>query len=231
MDNKKTELSNEVVKSLIKVSLSTLIMAVILFVAAGRLNWTMAWVYVALLTVNTVVISFLMDPELIVERSGFQEGMKRWDIVLVILMARVGPLSMLVVAGLDARFGWSASLSLAIRMAGLALAALGLIVTDWALLVNKFFSAVVRIQADRNHTVITDGPYRFVRHPGYLGAMLHYVGMPLMLGSLWTLIPTMLTIGVTVARTALEDKTLREELDGYREYTEQTRYRLLPGVW
>jgi protein-S-isoprenylcysteine O-methyltransferase Ste14 len=101
----------------------------------------------------------------------------------------------------------------------------------WAMGANAFFSEAVRIQEERGHTVVTDGPYRYVRHPGYVGAILALFATPLLLGSLWALIPAGLaTIGYVV-RTALEDKTLQEELDGYTEYAQQTRYRLLPGVW
>ena len=108
---------------------------------------------------------------------------------------------------------------------------LGMGLFDWAMLSNRFFSGTVRIQEDRGHTVVADGPYRVVRHPGYVGMIVMFVLPPLVLGSLWALIPAGLAALATVIRTALEDKTLQVELPGYAEYAQRTRYRLLPRVW
>jgi protein-S-isoprenylcysteine O-methyltransferase Ste14 len=99
------------------------------------------------------------------------------------------------------------------------------------MLANRFFSAVVRIQTDRGHVVVSDGPYRVMRHPGYAGGMLSYLASPLLLSSLWMFIPAVLTVAAMVARTALEDRTLRAELPGYADYARRVRYRLLPGLW
>jgi protein-S-isoprenylcysteine O-methyltransferase Ste14 len=96
---------------------------------------------------------------------------------------------------------------------------------------NKFFSTSVRIQMERDHTVASGGPYRYVRHPGYVGYIVSGFAAPLALGSLWALIPAAITLCLLVVRTALEDRTLQDELDGYREYAARVRYRLLPGVW
>jgi protein-S-isoprenylcysteine O-methyltransferase Ste14 len=101
----------------------------------------------------------------------------------------------------------------------------------WAMAVNNYFSLVVRIQKDRGHTVVTGGPYHYVRHPGYVGGILFQLGTPLLLGSMWALIPAGLTVLLLVVRTALEDRTLLKELEGYQEYAQQTHYRLLPGLW
>jgi protein-S-isoprenylcysteine O-methyltransferase Ste14 len=103
--------------------------------------------------------------------------------------------------------------------------------SSWALIVNRFFSGTVRIQTERGHHVVTDGPYRIVRHPGYAGGLLGFVMIPFLLDSLWALIPTFLLTVVLVVRTALEDATLQKELPGYAEYAQRTRYRLIPGVW
>ena len=96
---------------------------------------------------------------------------------------------------------------------------------------NRFFSSVVRIQKDRGHTVVTGGPYQFVRHPGYVGGILSALGTALLLGSWWAFVPTGLLVCVIVVRTALEDRTLQAELEGYRDYAGRVRYRLLPGIW
>ena len=101
----------------------------------------------------------------------------------------------------------------------------------WSMAANAFFSQTVRIQKDRGHTVATGGPYRYVRHPGYAASILFQIATPLILGSVWAFIPCGLTVLLSVVRTALEDRTLLEELPGYAEYAQQTRYRLLPGIW
>lgn len=137
----------------------------------------------------------------------------------------------LIVCGLDVRFGWRPEIPLSIQIVAFVLMALGSLLGTWAMSVNRFFSGVVRIQTDRGHTVVTDGPYRFIRHPGYAGGVVANLTGPLALGSVWALIPSALVVLLTVVRTALEDKTLREELPGYQEYTQRVRYRLLPWVW
>jgi protein-S-isoprenylcysteine O-methyltransferase Ste14 len=140
-------------------------------------------------------------------------------------------LAMMIVAGLDERFGWSPQVLLTPRLVALAVMVSGYVVGTWAMAVNRYYSAVVRIQKDRGQTVVTDGPYRFVRHPSYATGIVSSLMIPILLGSLWALIPTILVALGTIIRTVLEDKTLLEELDGYKEYATQTRYRLLPGIW
>jgi protein-S-isoprenylcysteine O-methyltransferase Ste14 len=147
------------------------------------------------------------------------------------LVAIYGPLVTLVVAGLDRRWGWRPEVPWVWALIGAALLVLASAFAAYAMLTNRFFSAVVRIQRERGHTVVTAGPYRWVRHPGYAGGVACHLAMPILLGSLWALIPGVLTAGLTVLRTALEDRTLRAELPGYSEYARRTRYRLLPGVW
>ena len=167
------------------------------------------------------------------ERAQYKdsEGVKPWDRKLILLIAVIGPLAMIIVAGLDKRFGWSTPMSLVISLAALVVAVLALAFSTWALVENRFFSAVVRIQTDRGHSVCSTGPYHVVRHPGYAGGILFYLMTPLILSSWWAFIPALFTTIFTIIRTHLEDKTLQAELDGYRAYTHQTRYRLLPGVW
>jgi protein-S-isoprenylcysteine O-methyltransferase Ste14 len=134
--------------------------------------------------------------------------------------------------GLDARYGWTSdSFALVVKLIALALALIGFAFGSWALMENRFFSGVVRIQVERDHHVVTTGPYRWVRHPGYAGALLNYWMVPFFLDSLWTLIPVFAMTIVLIVRTSLEDRTLQAELSGYREYTQTTRFRLLPGIW
>lgn len=116
-------------------------------------------------------------------------------------------------------------------MVGFIFITFGYAFAVWALLENRFFSSVVRIQTDRGHVVCDTGPYRFVRHPGYAGNILPLFGIVLALGSIWTLIPAAVATIITVIRTQLEDQTLQEELSGYRDYAQRVRYRLIPGIY
>lgn len=141
------------------------------------------------------------------------------------------PLLTLVIAGLDHRWKWSLEMPLPLEITAAAVFAIGTAWVSWAMVSNRFFAPVVRIQRDRGHIVATTGPYRFMRHPGYVGITVCGTAVPIMLGSLWGLVPALLGLCVAVLRTALEDHALQDELDGYREYASQVRYRLIPGIW
>jgi protein-S-isoprenylcysteine O-methyltransferase Ste14 len=227
----KPETNRSIFKGLLKIGIFILALAAIFFLCAGRLNLVMAWVYITMVLVNTSITSLIMNPELIAERSGIGKDTKKWDIIPALLIGRIGPLVILVVAGLDVRFRWSQQIPLALQIVALGIAILGLLVADWAVVSNKFFSGVVRIQKERGHTVVTRGPYRYVRHPGYVGAILHNIAAPVILSSLWGLLPAGFVVCVTIIRTALEDRTLQEELDGYNAYAKRVPYRLLPSIW
>lgn len=220
----------------LRLVLVLVVMGGVLFGAAGRLDWVMGWIFVASMFINTAVSRLLIArkyPDLITERAGSLEKQdaKAWDRTIVPIVAIYGPLVILIVAGLNRRFGWPPEIPLWLQIVGLAVATVGTYFGTWAMLVNRFFSGVVRIQTDRGHTVVDSGPYRIVRHPAYLGSLVTWVGTAFMLGSPWTLIPAALIAVLTVVRTALEDRTLIAELPGYAEYTQRTRYRLLPGIW
>jgi protein-S-isoprenylcysteine O-methyltransferase Ste14 len=207
--------------------------AATLFVPASTLNWTMGWALVGLYAVwvaATALILIPNTPELLIERATRKKGNKTWDTVLLSIVG-LTTIAKHVLAGLDVRFGWTAQMPLALQIAALVIAALGYALGTWAMAANAFFSKIVRIQDDRGHTVATSGPYQYVRHPGYVGTIAFELATPIMLGSLWALIPGGLAALLFVLRTAFEDRTLHEELDGYRDYAEQVRYRLLPGVW
>ena len=212
------------------------VLLLVLFLSAGTFAWPMAWVYVAITLVMTIGGRLLLlrrNPDLVAERaaSAKKQDAKAWDRVLMPLIAIYGPMLILVTAGLDRRFGWPPELPPWIEIAGMVLLVLATALGTWAMLANRFFSGVVRIQHDRGHTVVSEGPYRWVRHPGYAGGVVGDLAIPLMLGSAWALIPGVLTACLVVLRTALEDRTLQAELPGYAEYSRRTRYRLLPGVW
>ena len=194
----------------------------------------MAWVLTSVLF-GTVCFNvlFLMrkSPDLIEERMHPKKGAKAWAMYFSASVGTLGPLCILSVAGLDHRVSWTPELSPALSVIAVLVLASGYALTSWSMSVNRFFSAVVRIQSDRGHVVVSSGPYLFVRHPGYAGAILAFLAAPVMLGSLWAFIPSFASIFLTLARTVLEDNTLLRELDGYQEYAERVRFRLLPGIW
>lgn len=223
-------------KQVLKFAIFVLITPVVLFASAGRLDWWMAWAYAGLVIAVAIVSRVLVarkNPDLLAERAQASEGegVKPWDKAIVPLIAIYGPIVTWIVAGLDVRFGWSPQIPLVLQLAALIIVALGSAVGTWAMVANKFFSAYVRIQTDREHTVATGGPYRYVRHPGYAGGLIAWLVAPVMFGSLWAFIPAGVVVCATIVRTALEDKSLLEELNGYRDYAQQVRYRLVPGLW
>lgn len=205
---------------------------VILFASAGRLDWVMGWAALGIRIVISLTAVFLVDPELIMERSQARPGIKSWDMVLASLsFLFVYPFT-LAVAGLDVgRFGWSPSFPWIVQAAALALFALGNLLTLWAEQSNRYFSTFVRLQEDRGQAVVMEGPYRYVRHPGYGGIIAASLALPLALGSLWALIPGVIGAGGFLYRTLLEDQTLANELTGYKEYTCRVHYKLVPGIW
>ena len=210
--------------------------AVILFGAAGTLDWPMAWIYIVVTVTSFVISRYLVwrvNPSLLRERGQMMdhEDTAAFDRVLAPLLALVGTALIGLVAGFAVRFDWSPVFAPWMEWLGVGFLILGYALGSWALVVNRFFSGVVRIQKDRGHHVITSGPYAIVRHPGYLGAVVSYLGMVLMLGSPWAFIPYILQQVVLIARTTLEDRMLQTELPGYAEYAQRTRFRLLPGVW
>ena len=208
--------------------------ALLLFGSAGRIDLPLFWAFVA--THSSVMLGWgllvlLRWPDLAEERlnpgPGADPRDKRWLKVYLVLGFVV-----FIVAGLDVgRLHWSAMLPLWVQVAALVSIVPALGIGGWAIAVNRFFSSVVRIQKDRGHVVVDRGPYALVRHPGYVSGMIVWPCYALALGSLVALVPVFLVEVMLVLRTAREDRTLRRELEGYEEYCQRTRYRLLPGVW
>lgn len=204
-----------------------------LFWSAGTWNWPGAWLLIALTSawiIATAVVTIPVHPELLAERVGPRAGAKKWDSAIVSVIG-VMMLVKLVVAGLDIRLDWTDRLPFGIKLAGLIAAALGYALVVWATRSNAYFSQIVRIQTERGHQVATGGPYRFVRHPAYIGMILTELGSSLMLGCWLALIPGIISGLLYIVRTALEDRTLLAELNGYTEFAQKTRFRLLPGIW
>jgi len=229
----RSERTRTVVRFLVREALGLVMLAAILFLSAGRLDWLMGWALVGIYSLwvcATSVILILRSPELIAERLGPRKGAKTWDTAIMSIVG-LTTIARLLVAGLDQRFGWTTGISLPLQMAATVVAALAYALGGWAIASNAFFSQIVRIQEERGHAVASSGPYRFVRHPGYVGTILFELSTPVMLGSWWALIPGGLAALLFVVRTSLEDRTLQEELNGYGEYAQAVRHRLLPGVW
>jgi protein-S-isoprenylcysteine O-methyltransferase Ste14 len=210
-----------------------IVQGVILFASAGTVRWAAGWLYVALYAGSIAASAALLIPQhrdLVEERSKGRAGGMSWDRSVTTAQA-VFLLGMLGVAGLNERWGWAPALPSWLVALGVALFVLGFAVVVWAMTANPFFSQVVRIQTERGHTVVSDGPYRVLRHPGYAGLSVSAFGSALLLGSAWALLPWAVYVALTVLRTSLEDATLARELAGYREYQARTRYRLLPAMW
>lgn len=226
--------SNARTRYAVREVLSLVGMGVALFWSAGRLDWWPAWAALAVMafwTAATALIVLRYNPALLAERLGPREGEKRWDAAIVALMGLV-TLLRYILAGLDQRYGWTGSLPVAAQVVALALCVLGNdVLFVWATAANTFFSRVVRIQSERGHAVVTGGPYRYVRHPAYAGAILYELAVPVLLASWPALIASGLSTVLLLLRTALEDRTLRAELAGYAGYARRVRYRLLPGIW
>jgi len=213
-----------------------LLIPLVLLISGWDLGWWQGWLYSALIVVAGIGPRMWAEkrhPGLLAERGKFgkAQDVKSWDKVLSPLMAVSMTFPLFIVAGLDHRFGWSLVFPTWLNILGFILIVLGYTFAGWALTENRFFSSVVRIQKDRGHMVCDSGPYRIVRHPGYAGNILALPGIVLALGSVWTIIPVIVALIIAVIRTTLEDKTLQEELPGYRDYASRVRYRLFPGVF
>ena len=208
------------------------VIGVVLFGAAGRLDWVWGWVYLGIYLASTLVNGWFLRraPELVAER-GQPGEMPGWDKALGGLWSLAQFVLLPLVAGLDVRFGWTGPVDITWHLAGALVFGAGLALFGWAMIANAYFSTVARVQPDRGQTVCREGPYRFVRHPGYAGAILQSIGSPLLLGSAWALIPAVAAGVLMAARTRFEDRMLLAELPGYPEYARQVRHRLVPGAW
>ena len=216
--------------------LTYLLIPLVLLGCGGDVGWWQGWVYSVLIFLAGIggrISAENRHPGLLLERatSGRKMNVKSWDKVLAPLMAISLSFPLVIVAGLDHRNGWTPLFPTWLNILGLVLIALGYAFAAWGLIENRFFSSTVHIQTDRGHSVCNSGPYRIVRHPGYAGNLLAVAGIIMALNSMWTLIPAVAALVIAVIRTTLEDKTLHEELPGYRDYAKRVRYRLFPGIY
>lgn len=225
MDTKKN-----IIRRFLQVTISIILTAILLFVSAGRIEWIYAWVYLAVSVTIITVNLFIFPPELISERGRKKENVEKWDRWISTLM--IFPwFAIYVVAGLDIRFGWSAEIAPWIHLIGLVLFIAGNALVSWAMVSNNYFSTAVRIQYDRGHTVSSGGPYRYIRHPGYLGMIIYHISIPIILGSIWAYTLAGLIVILFILRIVFEDTTLKNKLAGYKEYAERVQYKLIPHLW
>jgi protein-S-isoprenylcysteine O-methyltransferase Ste14 len=211
-----------------------ILLVFVLFSPAGTMNWPMAWVLLIVYLGGMLLTNLwlaMQRPGLARERLIIARSSEKWDLRLIGIVNFFLLAVMLPLSGLDHRFGWSPAVPTAVSIAALLLFTAMFGFMAWSMSANDFFSSVVRLQSDRGQTVADKGPYRRLRHPGYLAMILQFLAIPVILGSVWALIPALAVGAVYIYRTDREDKFLREKLPGYKEYANRVRFRLIPGVW
>jgi protein-S-isoprenylcysteine O-methyltransferase Ste14 len=217
----------------IKHVVGTCIFFSILFLSAGRINYWQGLIYVVIGLIMTALNYTVLriDAQLLEERSKPGEGTKKWD-KAILGLSFLATIAMFIVAGLDSgRFNWSPEFHWSLYLLGILLTVTGQLLFLIAQKQNKFFSSTVRIQTNRGHRVCDTGLYGVVRHPAYMGSIIQSLGFPLLFGSCWSIIPIGFSVILILTRTVMEDRTLINELDGYRDYSHKTRYRLIPYFW
>ncbi len=223
-------MNKDIVRRMVQVFLTLLIQSIILFVSAGTLSWKWAWIFIVI-GIFILVINYMVLPrEVIEERGREKKNVKKWDKILMSINM-ISILGIYILSGLDYRFNWSSVFPVMIHVIGLIIVFLGSMLFTWSMVSNKFFSTMVRIQDERGHHTAVEGPYRYVRHPGYVGYILMAMATPLALGSIYALLMSFLVMIIFIIRTALEDKTLLKELEGYEGYSKKVKYRLIPFIW
>ena len=206
-----------------------------LFSAYGSFNWWEAWMLLGLWTLYFLLMLTAVhriNPGVVKERAeSLEKFVQRWE-PIIIAIYQMATLTLDIVAGFDVgRFGWTGGVPSWVKRGALPFVLFVYIFPMWAVISNPFAGGAVRIQKERDHHAIRKGPYKLVRHPMYLGTVVYGIAFPLFLESYWALIPGAIVIVLFIIRTALEDKYLHQNLPGYPEFAQQTRYRLFPGVW
>ena len=231
--NKVTSVRHPLSVRLKRLFIGIIAFSALLFLPAGRLDWMEAWALLIVFFTYVLIFSawgWRHDPQMMKERSKIIPEGEKWDRIIIIIYTFL-LFSLFIVAGLDGgRFHWSAA-PLFLKIIGWMGFGFAMIIGWLVMSVNTYLSRSVRIQEERGHRVITNGPYRFVRHPMYVGAVLFVLCVPMVLGSIWAFIPSTVIVILFIIRTALEDRTLIEKLPGYAEYTKRVKYRLIPFVW
>jgi protein-S-isoprenylcysteine O-methyltransferase Ste14 len=222
-------------KFVLRTTFWLLFIAVLLFASAGTVDWPGAWIYLAFAVAVSVAGGLWLlrrDPGLLAERLGslFQRDQKGWDKIFMMAMVALW-LGWLVLMGFDARrFSWS-HVPASLQGLGFGLIVVANYIIALTFRENSYAAPVVKIQKERGHQVVSTGPYAYVRHPMYAGALLYMIGTPLLLGSWWGLAASVLIIVLVGVRAVLEERTLAAELEGYAQYAARVRYRLVPYLW
>lgn len=208
-------------------------MAIVIFIAGGKLLYWQALLYLGLAIFGTT-LTHVLSPEgsnLTARRANNAKAGEAWDRKIVGIFFILNILTF-ITAGLDSgRFGWSGPMPAAVTITGSVVMSIGQLSYALARRENAFFSSTVQIEEDRSHSVCTTGPYSIVCHPGYLGMALSLAGFPFVLGSYWALIPVVISIIILILRVELEDRFLKERLKGYKEYSNAVKYKLIPFVY
>jgi len=223
------------IKSFLLASVMLALQMIIFFISAGHIVGPRPWTFFGTSFMHyamSTIVQYKLNPELLVQRlKRKREGSKLWDEILMRLSNLMVLIAVPVMAGLDiGRFQWS-DLDVQFAVLGFAFFITSTVLINWAMAVNPHFEPTVRIQKDRGHKVISSGPYKIVRHPGYLAGILYTLSIPLIIGSVFTFIPVGIYAIFFIIRTSLEDSTLHKELDGYSEYARQVKHKLFPGIW
>ena len=222
-------------RTLVRLIFVVAVFPLIPMIISGQWDWWEAWTYAVVSILGfgaSRALAARQHPDILEERARSMdlEDAKPWDKILAPGLA-FGSLLILIIAGLDRLFAWTFPFMMITKIIAFIVIILGYLLGSWALIENQFFSGVVRIQKDRGHRVVSTGPYRFIRHPGYAGTMWVFLTTPVLLDSGWAFLPALFLIGILILRTALEDQTLQEELPGYKQYAQKTKFRLVPGLW
>jgi protein-S-isoprenylcysteine O-methyltransferase Ste14 len=215
---------------IVNVVIVFLFQGVVLFIASGTLYWNWAWFFIFVQIAVLLINYAILPKEVIEERGREKKNIKKWDKILIGLSI-IPTIGIYFLSGLDYRLSWSPDFHFGIHIVSLAILLLASMLFTWSMVSNKFFSTVVRIQKERGHTLVAEGPYKYVRHPGYLGYILMIITTPVALGSIYALLMSFLVMIIFIIRTAMEDKTLLDELEDYKNYSQKVKYKLIPFVW
>jgi protein-S-isoprenylcysteine O-methyltransferase Ste14 len=210
------------------------ITSLVFFLASGTINNMRVWIYIGVYVVGGLIVGIILikkTPKLLHDRGKMQEGTKQLDKYNILTYFLFAIIITPLIAGIDYRFNLSDAMPFYYLYVGIILYIFSAIFSTWPMLHNPFFEGTLRIQKDKDHTLINTGPYSIVRHPGYLGMLLGSGSLPLALGSVLALIPLFVLIVLILVRTYYEDTTLQKELAGYSEYCKNVRYRLIPFIW
>ena len=217
---------------LAQISVLLILFGAAIFISRGTIDWVNGWLMILLLVLGQALIATIIhnNPTLVDERSS-NDGERDLDRVLAGVMALYGPLLIFIVSGLDVRLNGPSAMPLETTLVGVCVALAGLLITASAMKENRYFYGIARIDREANHAVCSSGIYATVRHPGYLGAIVFDLSIPLVLGSTLAFVPTLLTILAIVIRTKNEDAFLHHSLDRYQDYAQSVKYRLIPMIW